>query len=275
MIGACTWEVSYEACADAQVDMMTPAQKARFEEMAIDHLWNWTRRRFGQCPVVARPCTQDCGGRTSTFVGFGPPTTGSSSGGLLWAPVWTGSSWRPLSCGACTSEVCTCGDGSRVLALPGPVGEVTSVRIDGEVLVADTDYRAVDNKLVRLGADPWPTCQDVYAPATEEGTFEVVFTLGTPVPMGGQVAAGILALEFYKASCSDTTCALPKRLQNITRQGVTVTLIDNFENLEKGQTGIWLIDSWVASVVHTPNPPGRVYSPDIPRRGRMFSAPAP
>lgn len=258
--GPCTWEVSYETCSDEEVEKMTPAQRERFEAMATAYLWNFTLRQFGTCPVVIRPCTQDCTGGMPTFWGSGP----YPQGGHLWAPVWANSQWRNPTCGVCAQE-CQCVDGTRELALPGPVASVTAVKVDGATLVAGVDYRVVGNRLVRLGPEPWPVCQDMYAAATEPNTWEITYELGTSVPPGGQIAAGILALEFFKASCNDATCALPKRLQNITRQGVTVTLLDNFENLEKGQTGLWLVDSWVASVVKTPNPPGRVYSPDIPR----------
>jgi hypothetical protein len=270
----CDWLVSYAACSDEQAAAMTAAQKAQFEEMASTFLWNWTRRQFGTCPIVIRPCRQDClDGPGSTFWGRGPyPMTGGS----VWTSALVNGSWASLTCGAC-GEACSCADGSRDLVLPGPVHEVTRVLLDGVELVAGTDYRLDGDRLLRLGGERWPSCQDMTAATSEANTWEVHYTHGVPVPSGGQVAAGMLTVELFKASCNDATCMLPKRIQNITRQGVTVTLLDNFENLEKGQTGIWLVDAWVASVTKTVNPPGRVYSPDIPRpkNRRMTTGPGP
>lgn len=100
------------------------------------------------------------------------------------------------------------------------------------------------------------------APITEIDTFQVTYMRGIDVPMGGQVAAGRLACELAKAACGDNTCALPKRVQTITRQGVTVGLLDSFDDVDKGRTGIWLIDSWVASMNIPQSRAGRVLSPD-------------
>jgi hypothetical protein len=102
------------------------------------------------------------------------------------------------------------------------------------------------------------------APAGGPNTWQVDYLLGQPVPIGGQIAAGVLACELAKAACSDGSCQLPQRIQTITRQGVTIAMIDSFDDVSHGATGIWIIDSWVSSIVNTPVP-SRVYSPDIPR----------
>jgi hypothetical protein len=54
---------------------------------------------------------------------------------------------------------------------------------------------------------------------------------------------------------------LPERVQTITRQGVTVGFLDPQDFLEKGRTGITMIDLWLRSV----NPRG------ISRRARMYA----
>ena len=101
-------------------------------------------------------------------------------------------------------------------------------------------------------------------PTTAPGTFSIAYDYGREVPIGGQLAAGVLACELAKAACRDSSCALPQRIQSITRQGVTVAVLDAFDDIDSGHTGIWLIDSWVSSIVK-PLRPGRICSPDVPR----------
>src|SRR5699024_472918 len=122
------------------------------------------------------------------------------------------------------------------------------VRIDGNVL-PDSAYRVdYGNILIRTDGQTWPAVQDMLADPSELNTFEVTYKRGIEVPAGGQFAAGVLACELAKAYCGDQTCELPKRVQTVTRQGVTVGFMDQFEGLEEGKTGIWSIDSWIASV---------------------------
>ena len=88
-------------------------------------------------------------------------------------------------------------------------------------------------------------------------------TTGQPVPESLNIAAGVLALEIARALCKDSTCKLPQRIQTITREGVTVGFQDDFEGLEKGRTGIWLIDMAVASANQgAPKPPPSVLNPE-------------
>jgi hypothetical protein len=126
---------------------------------------------------------------------------------------------------------------------------VLRVEIDGVVL-DPTAYR-VDNGrlLVRQDGGRWPYCQDMSKPLGAQGTWAVTVRVGSPVPVGGQVAAGKLACELARAAAGDKGCELPQRWQTINRQGVTIAAgMDTFEDLDGGKTGIWLIDSWVASV---------------------------
>lgn len=96
----------------------------------------------------------------------------------------------------------------------------------------------------------------------------VTGTMGIPTPPGGQVAAAQLACELAKAMCGDSSCALPERVQSVSRQGITMTILDQFEDLDEGKTGIWLIDAWVASVMRSPMP-ATVGSPDSHRMTRL------
>ena len=261
MAGPCDWPVSFAGCSTCTpLDAMNVEEKALFEEAAVDYLWRWTDRVFGVCDVTIRPCRTQCAGsEVPSFWGKGP-----FPGGHLpyWVPVLIGGSWHNVLCGAC-SGVCECEGGTYSLRLPGPVVSVTTVMVDGEELPHES-YR-VDNKgaLVRVDGQVWPPCQDIRSPSTEPGTFEVTYQRGTEVPTGGQIAAGVLACELAKAACNDASCALPQRVQSITRQGVTIAVLDAFDDVDAGHTGIWIIDSWVASVTK-PRARSTVRSPDIP-----------
>jgi hypothetical protein len=247
---------------DTEVELVT--------SMATAYLWNWTDRRYGLCEITLRPCQADCDGRAPTFFGRGPyPGLPGGGGGAPWTPALVGGSWYNIACGTC-GATCTCANGPESLALPGPVADVVEVLVDGAVV--DPALYEVQNSryLVRLDGSSWPRCQDMLAPTSEVGTFSVTYNRGVEVPAGGQIAAGVLALELAKAWCKDNTCALPQRIQSITRQGVTIAMIDSFEDVEKGHTGIWIIDAWVVSVTK-PRVGGTVHSVDLrgPRHGRV------
>lgn len=263
--GPCSWPIIYpEGCAVGPEYYLSPVQRDLYEDMAAALLWRWTGRVFGPCPVVLRPCRVDCLA-AGWFRGWSGVLNGQA-----FAPALVGGRWYNVRCGAC-GDACSCGDSTPALDLPGPVASVTEVHIDGAVVPA-AQYR-VDNHslLVRLSdttTDPatrrgWPTCQDMDLPPTEPGTWQVSYLRGVEVPEGGQIAAGVLALELARAAQGDSGCQLPRRVQSITRQGVTVAVLDSFEDVDKGRTGIWLIDSWVASI-NAPVRGGSVRSVDIP-----------
>ncbi|WQY99822.1 hypothetical protein [Microbacterium phage MO526] len=270
----CGWPVVYADCGgacdiyDRWPEGEREAAQAWFEAQAIDLLWNWTGRIYGVCETTVRPCREGCQGAdpSATFWGRGPrfdpsfPRQGSggtSTGG--WTPVLIRGEWKNIGCGclsACRCEI----DGARALSLPGPVQAVTQVRVDGEI-VPPSAYR-VDNQrlLVRIDGETWPACQDMLAEPTEPDTFEIVYDRGAVVPVGGMIAAGRLACELAAAACDSEDCALPERLQTVTRQGVTVGVSLTGEAWH--DTGIWSIDSWVSSIVKRPVGVFGVRSPD-------------
>lgn len=252
----CRWPADFTDCAD-----LTTIEGSGDPEMyvgaATEYLWNWTGRRYGLCDVTVRPCRQDCTtAGMSTFFGNGPVWPNAAP----FTPVIINGGWYNLSCGRC-GDVCGCGHIEQ-LQLPGPIYSIDSITIDGEVLPSG-NYRVDNDKwLVRTDDGSWPSCQDLSADVGEEDTFEIVYRKGVPVPVGGQIAAGVLATELAKALCNDGTCQLPQRVQSITRQGVTIAMLDAFDDVEKGHTGIWVVDSWIASIMKSPKP-SRVISPDL------------
>jgi hypothetical protein len=251
----CDWPVVYPGDC-AALNLVEPLI---FEQIATAFLAAWTG--YGVCPVVLRPCRSDCGSGDTTFWGYGPYTGGSSAGGR-WGPALVNGAWTNVTCGRC-GELCSCSGGTEELRLPGPVASVEEVLIDGVAL--DPGAYRVDNRslLVRTDGGGWPGCQDMSAPVTDLGTWQVSYSHGTAVPPGGQLAAGVLACELAKGATGDKSCALPQRVQTISRQGVTMTLLDSFNELNQGRTGVWLVDSWVASVIQ-PRRGGSVRSVDVP-----------
>lgn len=112
------------------------------------------------------------------------------------------------------------------------------------------------------GADPAQvSLSEAYADATM-----TALTLGRADGQDavGAHAAGVLALEFYKLVSNDRKgCRLPAGVQNISRQGVNMTIREDM--FDKGRTLVPEVDAYLALF----NPHGlrqrpRVYSIDRP-----------
>lgn len=267
----CDWPIDYSACGGAckALNTLTLEQREQFEQAAIEILWNTTNRVFGVCEVTVRPCKIDCGGRNarSSFWGRGPfPWTGSIDAGS-WVPLLIAGQWYNMGCG-CAGK-CQCdAEGPSALRLPGPVVSVEEVWVNGTQL-DPSEYRVMYGRLlVRADGTAWPSCQNLLGdPMTDDDTFAIVYRRGVEVPQGGRLAAGMLACELAKAYCRDATCQLPQRISSVVRDGITVTLMDNFADLKDGSTGIWVIDNWTTSV-NRPRPFAGVRSVDVPvKRG--------
>lgn len=270
----CNWPLAH--CGEAStgepvcssLDGLSPEMQVTVENAAVSYLWNWTRRQFGTCPITVRPCRDNCASRWSTYRGRGLPTTN-----LPWTegavgplnPALIGGQWWNLPCGGnCTGDICSCTYVPTV-ELAGPVASIDSVRLNGYIL-DPTAYRLDNYKyLIRTDGDDWPVCQDmVNDPLTDNNTFQVTYEIGVEVPAGGQLAAGILACQMAKAACSDKSCQLPQRIQQITRQQVQSVVLDSYGSMyEYGTTGLWIVDSWVGSIMASNRQTGsRVSSPD-------------
>jgi len=245
----CEWDLDYSAtdCAlPPDAGEGDRARRAALEDMAVGFLWAWTGKNLGLCTETVTPVPEPCSCyRDSTFWGRGPR---NGQYRVTARPRLTSGAWLPSPCGRhlAVNEV----------ALPGPVHDVVDVTINGQSTPVSI---RVDNRryLVRTDGQAWPT----------DGSLTVTYRRGVPVPAGGRVAAAVFVCEMEKALNKDRDCALPERIQSITRQGVTVGVaIDTFEDVERGRTGIWLIDSWVASITQPPAP-SLVHSPDTGRKG--------
>jgi len=211
------------------------AQQTAAEDLAVSVLWALSGRQFGSCPVIARPCPQNCQGIGGRWLDYGSP----------WLAVWDGANWRNLACG--------CGPrcdyrSPNVIHLASRVGlpitEIESVVIEGEVL-PDEEYRLEGDLLYRIGSD-WPS-QNLTRPLDEEGTWSVTYLRGNPPPPGTDKLVGLLAKEFL-AACNGGKCRLPRRVRSVSRKGVTYDMADATDILAEGKTGIPEIDIWLQSV---------------------------
>lgn len=249
----CIWPVIYPCAQDADAEVQEWS-----EQMAIEILWAASGRRFGLCHSTYRPCRVGC------EVGVPVIEAWTLVGNNEWLDLWGSTMFAVIGCG-CQNQ-CSCARLESIDLWHSNVRAVTEVMIDGVELDEDA-YRLSHNKLIRVDGESWPSCQDFTVDPGEEGTWTVSYVHGRSVPFGGRVAAGVLASELNKAVCNDDTCALPRRVQTITRQGVSVSFIDPMTFLADGLTGLYEVDLWIRSV--NPNRlarRARVHRVDDPRR---------
>jgi hypothetical protein len=132
-------------------------------------------------------------------------------------------------------------EGQRNLRLRNtPVRAVNSVIHLGREL-DPSEYSLRNNSyLVRQHALPW-----VLDPVHE---LTVTYTYGTPPPVSGRRAAIRLANELILSDRGSAACALPERISNVSRQGVSYTMLDPQEFISNGKVGIYEIDLFLAAV---------------------------
>lgn len=243
--------------ADIDCEGATEEQLEDYVMAASNILFRLTGRQFpGSCLDEVRPCAQYRGEDGYGYMRYWPR-------GWNWHGSWG-------YCACNVSDRCGCTRLSQVELGAQPVTEINEVKVDGAVL-ASSAYRIDDFKyLVRIDDEGWPCCQKLELDDTEEDTFSVRFTYGIMPDETGVLAASMLACELYKAFNPEAgPCRLPKRVQSITRQGVTMAIIDPQDVLDEGRTGIAEIDLFIKAY----NPGGisrraTVWSPDTEKKVR-------
>lgn len=248
-------------------------------------LYELSGRQFtGECgPVTIRPVSRPTDADTRTW-------------GSLNPNGWI-SSWGMCSAyGADVPGVVThhgCSNPPEISLGAYPVTEIVQVLIDGIVIPGPYDpgtqtgeWELRDHRwLVRLrptaSAVPterygWPTCQILDLPDTEQGTFSITYRYGMAPPGMGRMAA--LALGKYLALPQlGNTTHFPKRVKQVTRQGVQASTTDVEDFVSTGNTGIFEVDLFIKAVNPGKNQrQAMVYSPDVgrPRRTAFPSLPS-
>jgi len=254
---SCRW--TEEELAEQRADPVMGPKIETAEAFAWSLLASLTLYRIGTCPITVRPCAERClptGGTYRTAIARGGNTAALPvvQIGML-NPYITGGAWVN-GCG-CRPGDCSCETLPSVV-LPGPVGSIVEVTLDGEVLPRSA-YKVLNgNRLVRVDGEDWPGCQDM---ALSDGTgFSVIYYCGAKQNRMTEAAAGRLANEFLLA-CAGDECRLPYNVTSMARSGEAY----DFEPVDflEGKTGIFEVDTVIR--IYNPNQlksPVIVASPD-------------
>lgn len=241
------------ACSDTEWGDFEESVRLRAVALATSTLYRLVLGRVGGCAVQVRPCPQN--GAEPFFPWQRNYVSYGQFGPALLDAAW-------VNCG-CALRGCGCTTGCEIV-LGGYVGKVDEVKV-GSAVIDTADYKVIDNeKIVWQGTGdcPFPKRQDLSKPLGQDGTFSVTYLPARQVDGLGAYAAGVLAFEFAKA-CGGGKCRLPSNVTQLTRQGVSMTLISG--SFPHGRTGIREVDTFIA--LHNPNgltSAPRVYSPDLP-----------
>jgi len=219
---------------------------------ATEVLWMLSGRQYGTCEVTLRPCREDC----APVNVFGVSNYYASH----WAYPYI---WYTTGCAGGCMGMCSCNTVHR-FTLPQPISSIVEIIVDGEV-VPTGSYR-VDNYryVVRTDGEAWPRCNDLSI-NEGPGAWSSTVIFGAEVPEIAKLAVGELGCEFIKALTGNKDCRLPKRVQSLTRQGVTMAFLDPQEFLNEGKTGFYIADLFL-----TASNPNRLqsgatfHSPDVP-----------
>lgn len=141
-----------------------------------------------------------------------------------------------------------------------PVRSISKV-VSGSRTLDPSEYQVVNSSM--LQAPP--------GAALDLNGLTVTYSYGVGIPHAGRRAARYLAHEFAKG-WETGECALPDRITSISRQGESMTILDNQAFIDDMRTGVYAVDLFLKAV----NPdkarkPARVFSPDVPRGIRVTS----
>lgn len=239
-----------DVCDDGPTD---PTIVGWSRQMSAQIMWAATGRRYGVCTSTVRPCTKGCWTSSASREWWASHTLPIYGGGSMFG------AWRPwFACGCGDSCSCSTIESFR---LPGRPLSIVSVTIDGVVLNA-AKYKLRGRDLLRVDGLTWPNCQNWGADPGTVGSWEVRMSHGQAVPIPIQIASGLYQCELARALTPGMECALPERVTNIVRDGVTVAFMDPLNFLNDGLTGVPLVDAAILS-----DNPGR-----LRRRPRAYRA---
>lgn len=189
----------------------------------------------------------------------------------MFSPIdWRSTSIAPVG----WSRLVDYGDGwfisrasgfANAVELPGhPVVDIVAVTIDGNALPPGSWTIVDDRYLVRADGASWPMTQRLDLPPGSVGTWSIAYTWGTEPPPEGRLAARVMSEQLRLALAGDEACRLPKRLQTMTREGLSMAILDPFQFLDGGKFGLYELDVFVMAV----NPdhvtrPAKVLNPDL------------
>lgn len=233
----------------AEWEALAPSVKTRALRLATSSLQMLTYYRVGTEPVTVRPC-----------------------------PV------RP-TCGCGPVNPCGCVGYVSEIDLPGPVGGIYAIIIDGRIVAASEGWERdswdgltedilydmsafrVDNGHLLVwqgeGESPFLSVrQDLGKPLSHENTWGVVYSRSYPVGEEGRIAVALLAKEYAKGLGKiNGKCSLPKGVTNVVRNGVTFTIEAGL--FPGGLTGNDIVDAFILqwAPAHSPIRTASVFDP--------------
>lgn len=271
----CTWTPDFTG-ADTKWTKYDTEVQERSLLLATSTLQQLTLYRVGTCPETIRPCPEN----TPPCYCWGDPQRITDR--MPWSPILWDGQW--YNCAHCGSQ---CKPQSEI-DLPGPVGYIDSIKVDGVELDLDSgDWRIDDGHLVvwqGLGPSPIPKVQNMNLADTEVGTWSITYSRSYPVAADARLAVGYLALEFAEAMAPKGKCSLPRGVTNVVRNGVTFTVDAGL--FVNGLTGIQNVDAFIVKWAPpgSPNRSATVFVPGrkthrttsrLPRRPVPVSPPVP
>lgn len=151
------------------------------------------------------------------------------------------------------------GQHTRLRLRGTPVKSVQQVK-RGDTVLDPSEYKIVNSSLLQLTGTSTDVCG-----------LEVTYTYGVSVPTAGKRAARSMAQELVRGWSGDD-CLLPDRVTNVSRQGISFTVIDPQDFLDEGRTGVYAVDLFLrASNPDKARKPARIFSPDLPKAYRVTS----
>lgn len=154
--------------------------------------------------------------------------------------------WWPYSDGQWLG--CSCGRGTQII-ITEHVNSITSVKADGVLLDAADWTLYGDNRLVRTDGGTFPCCQDLHHdPDSDFGTLEVLCEIGSPPDEAGILAVQEIACEIGNVFDTPEACRLPKKVQSMTRQQLSVNFVDPSQVLANGFVGLPFVDLWLGAL---------------------------
>lgn len=246
-----TWPIDWPEAAEADKAAATPIQVALAEHYAVASMNSLTLNRVGGNPVTIMPGPSQ---RVPGHYAWYEPLPGEYRLGSFYPGTVYPS--------ALDLATLTAVDRIEAISLPGPVGAVTEVRVDGAVL--DPSAYRVENGayLVRTDGGSWPAAGD---------GFTVTYLNSHPVGPVGAYAAGVMAWEWLKTITSGKKCRLSSKVTSMNRQGIQMDLTPGL--FPDGVTGIEEVDLYIR--IWNPNglkTAPRVYSPDLPRHRQVWGS---
>jgi hypothetical protein len=229
-MSVCVWEPDFSSCDVDAWEAYEPDVQERALLLATEALLMLTYNRVGTCPITIRPCPK-------------PARCGCD-----WNPHIRDGQWYNCRHTPCEPLV--------EIDLPGPVGFIDSMRIDGEeVDVHNGDWRLDDGHLLVWqgeGTSPVLTHQDLNKPDTATGTFSITYSRSHRYGKAGSMAVAALALEFAEGCKPKGKCKLPRGVRSVTRMGVSFTLEAGL--FPNGLTGIDVTDQFIMKWVPAGSP---------------------